>query len=479
MLNKRVDSDSGRLEFEAVEASVPALRKRVLVVSGDSLGAAMAGPAIRAFEIAKSLSSFAEVRLISTVRAEMTHPDFEISFEKRKSLNAHVKWCDIVIFQGALLSIEPWIARTNKILISDLYDPIHIESLEQQKSLPPILRYLRTLDVTSDINRQIRRADFFICASEKQRDLWLGQLGAMGRLNGDTYDQDSSLRRLIDVVPFGVQDAPPDQTKHLIRGEIPGIETSDKVLIWGGGIYNWFDPLTLIRAVGQVAVRRRNLRLVFMGTVHPNPRVPEMRMLMEARNLAHESGLLNSHVFFMEGWVPYHDRANALMDADVGVSTHLDHLETAFSFRTRILDYLWAGLPIIATRGDTFEKVIEGNGLGLVVQPGDVEELSHAIEELLYEESVLAQTGDRVRHFASNFHWASTLQPLVEYVRSATRAADSNSGFPKLLNKFDRSNPGALRRRLMLYRVSIQRFGLVATATFILSNVRKRLAKVS
>jgi hypothetical protein len=25
------------------------------------------------------------------------------------------------------------------------------------------------------------------------------------------------------------------------------------VLLWGGGIYNWFDPLTLIRAVGEVA----------------------------------------------------------------------------------------------------------------------------------------------------------------------------------------------------------------------------------
>src|SRR5664280_3299763 len=46
---------------------------------------------------------------------------------------------------------------------------------------------------------------------------------------------------------------------------------------------------------------------------------------------------------------PYTERSDHLLDADVGVSTHFDHVETEFSFRTRILDYLWTGLPIVAT----------------------------------------------------------------------------------------------------------------------------------
>ena len=40
--------------------------------------------------------------------------------------------------------------------------------------------------------------------------------------------------------------------------------------------------------------------------------------------------------------MPYDERADYLLDADVGVSTHFPHIETEFSFRTRILDYLWA-----------------------------------------------------------------------------------------------------------------------------------------
>ena len=57
----------------------------------------------------------------------------------------------------------------------------------------------------------------------------------------------------------------------------------------------------------------------------------------------------------------------------------LDHLETRFSFRTRMLDYLWATLPIVCTRGDHFAELVEREGLGLTVPYGDPEALAAAI----------------------------------------------------------------------------------------------------
>ena len=35
-----------------------------------------------------------------------------------------------------------------------------------------------------------------------------------------------------------------------------------------------------------------------------------------------------------------------------------------FAFRTRVLDYLWAGLPIATTSGDVFGELIERERLG-------------------------------------------------------------------------------------------------------------------
>jgi glycosyltransferase involved in cell wall biosynthesis len=267
-----------------------------------------------------------------------------------------------------------------------------------------------------------------LCASEKQRDFWLGQLAAVGRINPATHDQDASLRSLLEVVPFGVADDAPVQRSHGIKGTVPGIGVDDKVIIWGGGIYNWFDPLTLIRAVHHLSLRRPDLRLFFLGVQHPNPDVPTMKMAFQAQKLAEELGLLDRVVFFNSGWVPYEDRADYLLDADVGVSTHLDHLETAFSFRTRILDYLWCSLPIVTTDGDTFAGLVQQNDLGRAVPPGDALALEHALEDLLYDESERLRVAKTVGDFSRAMTWANVLKPLIAFCVDPKPAMDLSLG---------------------------------------------------
>jgi glycosyltransferase involved in cell wall biosynthesis len=443
----------------------------VLVITDDTLGKLMAGPAIRALEMAKALSRVSTVRLATTVPTTMTHDDFDIVDVTDGSFRQLAGWADVIVFQGAAISNHPWLAKTKKIIVADVYDPMHLENLEQQKNAPPGIRYMETLDIIAVMNEQIARADFLLCASEKQRDFWLGQMAASGRLNPLTYDGDTSLRSLIDVVPFGLPDTAPVLDKHGIRGVIPGIGKDDKVLLWGGGIYNWFDPLTLIRAVGEVAERHPDIRLVFMGTQHPNPHVPEMRMSFEARELSHDLGLEGKHVFFNEGWVPYDERANFLLDADIGVSTHLDHLETAFSFRTRILDYLWAGLPIIATSGDTFETIIEGNSLGSTVRPGDVGDLVSAIERLLYVGESLAAYKVRVREYAEKLRWSLVLEPLLRFVECSSRAADADSGFARQVTKLSYVGRRTLRQREFMYRLSVKHNGFSYSTTLVLKRL--------
>lgn len=443
----------------------------VLVITGDTLSATMAGPAIRALEMAIALSAVSTVKLASTVPTDYTYPGLEIIDSTDSNLKNEVNWADIVLFQGALLSTHPWISRTNKIIIADVYDPMHLETLEQQKNAPKGIRFVETLDVIAVMNEQIARADFLLCASEKQRDFWLGQMAASGRLNPLTYDRDTSLRSLIDVVPFGVQDDPPIQQKHGIKGSIPGISSDDKVILWGGGIYNWFDPLTLIRAIALLSQSHSDIKLVFMGTQHPNPHVPEMKMSFEARELARDLGLVSKHVFFNEGWVPYAERANFLLDADIGVSTHLDHLETAFSFRTRILDYLWAGLPIVATKGDTFETIIEANGLGRTVAPGDVYGLAAAIEELLYFPELAIECKARVLSYSQNMKWSKTLVPLVEFVSKAQSAADQESGFVEGVSKVTYFGRRTFRHRLYMYLLSVKHNGFIYSTELFLKNL--------
>ncbi|WP_349904886.1 glycosyltransferase family 4 protein [Parafrigoribacterium humi] len=400
----------------------------ILVVTADTLGSRMAGPAIRAFEMAKAISKVTTVRLVSTTYSSLTHPDFEVLHATPPELHAQERWADVIIFQGHLLASHPWMKQSSKIIVADIYDPMHLEQLEQGSDLPTEERFLASASIVGLLNEQIERADYMLCASEKQRDFWLGQLAAVGRINPATHDQDASLRALLDVAPFGVADSAPVQRRHGIKGTVPGIGPDDKVIIWGGGIYNWFDPLTLIRAVHKLSIKRPDLRLFFLGVKHPNPAVPTMRMSFEAHTLARELGVLDSVVFFNEGWVPYEERADYLLDADVGVSTHLEHLETAFSFRTRILDYLWAGLPIVSTTGDTFAEIVEKQQLGRTVPPRDVDALVQAIDEVLYDDAENARVSARVTEFAATMTWAIALQPLIQFCMNPHQAQDRSLG---------------------------------------------------
>ncbi|MFB9956384.1 glycosyltransferase [Cellulomonas denverensis] len=399
-------------------------RHRVLVVTGEPLLERMAGPAIRAWEIATALAPEHDVRLVSTAGAKVSSPDFEVHHATGRELRVQTDWADVIVFQGFLLEGAPWLKDSSKILVADVYDPMHLEQLEQAKDLGVDGRARSIRETTRVLNEQLRRADYVLCASEKQRDFWLGQLACQGRVNAAVYDEDGSLDSLIGVVPFGIADEAPVQRRHAIKGEVPGIGASDKVIIWGGGVYNWFDPLTLVHAVDRLKDRHPDVRLYFMGLKHPNPGVPDMKIAWELRQLSDRLGLTDRHVFFNSGWVPYAERADYLLDADLGVSTHFHHVETAFSFRTRILDYLWASLPIVATAGDTFGTLIGERGLGAAVPPEDVGALEAALETYLYDDAAIAAARENVRAFAEDYRWSRVLRPLVDFCRFPRRAAD-------------------------------------------------------
>ena len=398
---------------------------RILVVTGDPLSGLLAGPAIRAWEISVALSATHPVRLVSTMGVEdIAHERFEIHYAPGDELVRQAEWADVIVFQGFLLEVAWWLVDSDKIIVADVYDPMHLEQLEQAKDLGEDGRRSAIDNVTAVLNRQLARADYMLCASTKQRDFWIGQLAALGRVNALTAGPDRSFSTLVGVVPFGLPDEPPVQRRHGIRGVVPGIGMDDKVVIWGGGVYNWFDPLTLVKAIDRLATRHSDIRLYFMGLKNPNPGVPDMRIAWETQQLAESLGLVGRHVFFNSGWVPYNERSDHLLDADVGVSTHFDHVETEFSFRTRILDYLWTGLPIVATRGDSFGDILDEEGIGRGVPAENVDALEKALEEMLYDPAAAAEARTNVIRYAARFRWSQVLAPLMDFAAAPHRAAD-------------------------------------------------------
>lgn len=400
---------------------------RILIVSHDPIGERMAGPAIRYWELAYALSKEFEVLLAAPGQPTLRSADFRLEgYETDGQALAHLaKQADVILVSGYLLYKFPLLKTTGKALMVDIYDPFILENLEIHSVRPlPEQAGIHTVNLRV-LNELLQTGDFFICASEKQRDYWLGMLAAVGRINPYTYNDDRSLRRLVDVVSFGLPAEPPGHEKQVLKGIWEGIDRDDKVILWGGGIWEWFDPLTLIKAMARIVERRGDVKLFFMGMRHPNVEdVPEMRMCAKAVELSKELGLYKRHVFFND-WAPYLERENYLLEADIGVSLHFDYVETRFSFRTRLLDYIWAGLPMIVTKGDALSDLVERHGLGRTVDYEDVQEVEQSLLALLNEPDLRVERREEFKKVAGQFTWAKVVEPLARFCRQPRRAPDA------------------------------------------------------
>jgi glycosyltransferase involved in cell wall biosynthesis len=245
---------------------------------------------------------------------------------------------DVVIAQHIpYMYTDPEVLR-ERFLIVDLYAPWILEKLEYARIDAEIGEPGRKDDVAI-LNRLLSLGDAFICASERQRDFWLGALAAANRLETAAAQNDPSLRNLIDVVPFGLPSEPPMRTGPGPRAQFAAVGADAKLILWNGGLWNWLDPFTAIEAMALVAEREPRARLIFMGVRSPSEVVARMRIVDDARALAERLGLLDRVVIFND-WVPYDSRQNWLLEADLGLSLHQSSLEARFAYRTRMLDNL-------------------------------------------------------------------------------------------------------------------------------------------
>ncbi len=384
-------------------------RRKALVVSGGPVGREMGGMAIRSVEFARALASRMDVTLMAP-EFDDTQPVPEVeqlAYEagSTRALERAVDEHDVVVTPSQPPGLTRHMQRADARLIVDLYAPEHFEALERLADRPGRLNDYRSRLVLDRINGALAWADVLLCGTERQRDLWLGAMLSAGLIDLHTYQRDPTYERVLPLVPSGVPAEPPARVEGAsIRDRFPAIGRETEIVLWNGGVWSWLDPEVAIAAVEILIRRGRDVALVFMG-VDPDASV-------RVTGMAEDKKLLNAGVYLNEGWLPYEDRATWLLDADCAVSAHRLHLETRFSFRTRLLDCFWTGLPIVCTKGDVLSEMVEEEELGAAVPVQDPLAMADSID------AVLRRGKDRyagaLGRAAERFAWSRVAEPLVE-----------------------------------------------------------------
>jgi glycosyltransferase involved in cell wall biosynthesis len=393
---------------------------RLLMVVPDVVGAKMAGPGMRYVALAKSLAPYLPVTLAinGPTSSAVDFGSLDVSvraWEDHKDLQRLVDECDVIFCQFFDTNVVRYALREHKRVVYDLYNALPIETIGAERisghtdaegkdrEYAELLRYFRFAS---------RAGSYFVTSNERQRDWWLGYIMASDGVQPSTL-LERGPADIVGLAPFGMTEDDPVQRRHALRGQ-HGITDDDFVLIWAGGIWDWFDALTPIRAVAELAETDPAIKLVFYGTVHPNAAIGKPAAVDRAEELARSLGVLGTSVVFLHDWVPAEDRADYLLDADAALSSHKQSLETHYAFRTRILDHFWAMLPSIVSSGDWFADYIEKEQLGLVTAPGDVEEMKAAISLLRSDTGLRDRTVDNIRRVRNDWRWSATTRQLRE-----------------------------------------------------------------
>lgn len=402
---------------------------RFLVITHESVGERMAGPGIRYWEIARALGAHGvQVTLASpwpSTRQASNVEVCEFSWEDSQSLLGLISRNDVVLANG------PVFARVINILgkpldkpsIVDVYYSPEIErvmlNLSHQRSATVPL-----VSVLDELYAYLHQGDLFLCATERQVDFWLGALMAVGRLNEDTLRNADSLDSLIKLVPLGLPENPPSKDSHVLKGVVPGIGVNDKVIFWGGGIWDWTDPFSLLDALKITLKSRRDVRVVFAALHHYEKKiVPEMSVAGRLVEDIHRQDWLGKHVFFLD-WIPYDARGAYLSDADVGVSLAFPTLESRYAVRIRLMDYLWAGLPCVINVGDDTARILKEAKLAKFVVPGDSQGVSDALMSVLSDGKARERIAQEAYPIIQQYSWLNVVKPILAFLRQPQLAAD-------------------------------------------------------
>ncbi len=268
----------------------------------------------------------------------------------------------------------------------------------------------------------IDKGDVFSCVSAPQLCAVIGELGARGRLNQYTNGYNFAY-----VIFNGFPELEFTYQNRSIRGR--EVAEDDFVILWSGGYNTWTDVDTLFQALE--GAMKANPKIKFLSTggeIKGQDEVTYFHFLDLIRNSSCSAN------FIMKGWLPIEEARSYYSDADVGINIDQDIYEVRLGSKMRVMEWLWAGLPILSTKVCEIIHILEQEGVCFTFRPGDATGLQGQLIWMASHRDKVRQRGQLGREFARHsLSYARTTEPLRDWVNDPYLAPDhgQTAGFEK------------------------------------------------
>jgi glycosyltransferase involved in cell wall biosynthesis len=377
---------------------------KVLVLSPALGGAAsdeVAGPALRYRQLTGELR-----RAGVDVTLAAPGPGADRNWSQTKAVDL-ARGHDVVVCPQGLADEAAQLARQLRrgcALVLDCYAPALIE---RALLVPHDIRFAA---FRRQVLAALNRADLLLVANEPQRAYASGLLAAIGRMAPERPAPP------VLVAPMGaapVQPAPAERAGQ-----------AAPVVLWYGGLWPWFDGATAIAAFAIAARNHPAARMRILGGRHPHGGAPDTLdgVLTAAADLG-VAERVESVPWAVPPALP-----GLLAEAACALCLAHDGLEHRLAQRTRMLDLLSAGIPIICTQGDSLGGRAVAAGAATAVPADDATAVAGVLESLLSDALLRERQAQAARALARELAPERTLADAVAWLAApvlATRPTTS------------------------------------------------------
>jgi glycosyltransferase involved in cell wall biosynthesis len=289
------------------------------------------------------------------------------------------------------------------------------------------------------------RGDVFSVCGVPQRDMLVGELAMCGRLNSRTLGYDFARVIYPGAPPVSPQ---AEQGSDTLRGL--GMPTDAFVVLWCGGYNTWTDVETLYTGLATAMAGNTRMHFLSVGaSTYDAAETAYDRFVASVEHSPHRSR------FHLLGWRPWQEIPRLYQASDVGVNIDALHYETIYGTRTRLMEMLAYGLPVITSTGCELSYQIPKRGVGASFTSGDAAGLACALLDLSASAEQLAKMRQTARALvAGDWSFGATTAALRAWVIAPDVAPDHRRDqVPSATVRLKHAL--RMRARLLLWRLGL------------------------
>ena len=329
------------------------------------------GSGQRLMQIARGLNPWSDVAILVAPDNPVTDRDIELRVVR--DVASGLAWADAVYLMDEFPDELPAAAaHAGLVVVSENHTPIEHLFYRTHDGVGPDERYLA---VVARYRSQLAYADFFVVRSEVERACVVDGLVTAGRIDAAALAVDETLGHLVDVVPVGVLTSELESLAEGRRHEPRSL--SGAGVCWNGGVWEFHDPVRLVRTLDAMAPVDRPIRLLFPFLPDsPSPVVEELRAVAAPASDRRVVTTLAEHP------AP-HLRDEVIGGAAAFACVARNSAENILCHRLRLRDSYLYRRPFIADGFGATGAFVESSGIGIALGSGRIDNDARRLRRLL------------------------------------------------------------------------------------------------